>query len=86
MKDEVESEASEGQRRVLHIVTLTANLLMIHAFAQHILQTQCVSGTGCGPPGTMSVRRPLPGHILVKRDAVDSFLSVKSKRGLKLLN
>lgn len=34
----------------------------------------------------MSVRRPLPGHILVKRDAVDSFLSVKSKRGLKLLN
>lgn len=37
--------------RILHIVTLTTNLVMIRAFAQHILQTQCVSGTGCGPRG-----------------------------------
>lgn len=36
---------------ILHIVTLTINLVMIHAFAQHILQTQCVSGTGYGPWG-----------------------------------
>lgn len=85
-KDEVESETAETQS------TDTAHCNLNHQ-PRH---DPCICSTYTADPvcvrhwmwtpGTMSVRRPLPGHILVKRDAVDSFLSVKSKRGLKLLN
>lgn len=63
---------------ILHIVTLTINLVMIRAFAQHTADPVCVRHW-IWTRWTMSVKRPLPGHIFVKRDAVDSFLSVKSK-------
>lgn len=36
---------------MMFIVALTVNLVTIQVVAQHILQTQCVSGTGYGPWG-----------------------------------